>query len=1212
MNSVKSLSSITICLCIQLSLCLLGSSASASSSLWGKKIKFTPRLCVWQLQPGTVVPALEELSVCMILRLHFGTEWTGFDYKAPGKSHIELGLRGTSTHLVVWLFGIEKHVKRELNIQDWHSVCLTWSGQAQRLQVYINQTSQNETFLYSALPQQLTPNGTLTLGVSHYVKPNGVVEPETGNNLLGEISLFRMWAREWSAEELRWHRCADGDVVSWDTKQWKHSCPSEADNNLHCAWPSYKIKMWTVIQMRPENCSLSLEEVTRNRLVSIFPRDISVLDISISSPSHACHGVNNSAALVQQPQGSRALSDSTCDKCFSCEVYVNVDPASDVEVVQANITALLSLTFSNDFLNLTSDPNSISVLPVGLYALEEPTTTVGTAVTTSETAPTQSVPGRPANMSTTRAPLDLNETAVEPDTFFRVNITLSMTGSPTKPRDIIEKWVKKQLEVNNTMTVLNLITKENVGKNTEPFNGLMIFHGRQKQYYCTFHVQEYSKNSAAEIKTFIYAALMSEYENGSITVKTMDVAIKHIRPQNCLEETTPTIYGQYIWPEAFPQVNQEMGCKKPKSARAYRLCKLDIENDMTSWAHPNMKNCKPLVTISYLNNITVTTDNAADVVDTIQELVDVQLGTSKELSATDLDTVVEKLKEVVNISTIKPAVGANIVSIVADVLLSKTDVTPVANIVLNLTERMADKMDFQAESVSLTSPLLALSAINVDPDEFNGFTFGVSSVSSDLNPKIFLDPNFQSQPLPDTDATISLPSELHDLFIPGQRNKTRVQFNFYGTQKLFQDPLITNTTQSSWKLNSFIVSASINNSNVSNLKDRVVVTLNHQTPKRPQDNVQCVFWDFQKNGGHGGWNSRGCETQNISSHRTSCLCDHLTHFALLLDISRDPISETDSQIMTVISYLGCGISSIFLGITLLTYIAFEKLRQDHPSKILMNLSAALLGLSMLYLLDSWLSSFSNYGLCIATAAMLHYFLLASFTWMGLEAVHMYLALVKVFNVYIPSYILKFCAAGWGIPLVIVSLVLIVDKDAYGNAVPGEDVSVHQSTDPFCWLQNDVFFYVTVMTFVLLILLCNISVFIVVLIQIRHMKANKRSTYNCSVLHDLRAVASLTVLLGLTWAMGFLSFGPGRVVMMYLFCICNSLQGFFVFLFHCLMKENVRKQWRIHLCCGRFKLSDYSDWSRTMTGGDHRKKNNLVNSDSVASDSTSAVRKVSHS
>lgn len=91
----------------------------------------------------------------------------------------------------------------------------------------------------------------------------------------------------------------------------------------------------------------------------------------------------------------------------------------------------------------------------------------------------------------------------------------------------------------------------------------------------------------------------------------------------------------------------------------------------------------------------------------------------------------------------------------------------------------------------------------------------------------------------------------------------------------------------------------------------------------------------------------------------------------------------------------------------------RKLRQDYPSKILINLSVALLGLNMLFLLDSWLSSFSSYGLCIFTAATLHYFLLASFTWMGLEAVHMYFALVKVFNVYVPSYILKFCAVGWG-------------------------------------------------------------------------------------------------------------------------------------------------------------------------------------------------------
>lgn len=79
----------------------------------------------------------------------------------------------------------------------------------------------------------------------------------------------------------------------------------------------------------------------------------------------------------------------------------------------------------------------------------------------------------------------------------------------------------------------------------------------------------------------------------------------------------------------------------------------------------------------------------------------------------------------------------------------------------------------------------------------------------------------------------------------------------------------------------------------------------------------------------------------------------------------------------------------------------------------MNLSTALLCLNLVFLLDGWIASFDVEALCIAIAALLHYFLLATFTWMGLEAVHMYIALVKVFNTYIRRYILKFCIIGWG-------------------------------------------------------------------------------------------------------------------------------------------------------------------------------------------------------
>lgn len=45
-------------------------------------------------------------------------------------------------------------------------------------------------------------------------------------------------------------------------------------------------------------------------------------------------------------------------------------------------------------------------------------------------------------------------------------------------------------------------------------------------------------------------------------------------------------------------------------------------------------------------------------------------------------------------------------------------------------------MDFQGESVSVTAPSLALSMINADTDRFSGLTFGASSVSSVLIPKV--------------------------------------------------------------------------------------------------------------------------------------------------------------------------------------------------------------------------------------------------------------------------------------------------------------------------------------------------------------------------------------------------------------------------------------------------------------------------------------------
>lgn len=44
---------------------------------------------------------------------------------------------------------------------------------------------------------------------------------------------------------------------------------------------------------------------------------------------------------------------------------------------------------------------------------------------------------------------------------------------------------------------------------------------------------------------------------------------------------------------------------------------------------------------------------------------------------------------------------------------------------------------------------------------------------------------------------------------------------------------------------------------------------------------------------------------------------------------------------------------------------------------------------------------------------------------------MYLALVKVFNSYVSNYMLKFSLVGWGVPMVVVIIVIAVNQDNYG-------------------------------------------------------------------------------------------------------------------------------------------------------------------------------------
>ncbi|MEQ2161114.1 hypothetical protein GOODEAATRI_006397, partial [Goodea atripinnis] len=126
------------------------------------------------------------------------------------------------------------------------------------------------------------------------------------------------------------------------------------------------------------------------------------------------------------------------------------------------------------------------------------------------------------------------------------------------------------------------------------------------------------------------------------------------------------------------------------------------------------------------------------------------------------------------------------------------------------------------------------------------------------------------------------------------------------------------------------------------------------------------------------------------------------------------LSPKDQEIISYITFIGCGISLFALVITVLLFIANRNLRGDDSKKIHINLTVALILLNIHFLSSQAVAATSSTELCLYVALLLHYSLLASFTWMVLEGFHLCLLLVKVFNIYIRRYLLKLSVVGWDV------------------------------------------------------------------------------------------------------------------------------------------------------------------------------------------------------
>ncbi|XP_072177359.1 adhesion G-protein coupled receptor G2-like [Diadema setosum] len=412
-------------------------------------------------------------------------------------------------------------------------------------------------------------------------------------------------------------------------------------------------------------------------------------------------------------------------------------------------------------------------------------------------------------------------------------------------------------------------------------------------------------------------------------------------------------------------------------------------------------------------------------------------------------------------------------------------------------------------------------------------------------------------PRPEIDASIYLPEGILNFLPPIFLDNDSIPISFFVFEqsKLFQseDQPYDIGPERRLAVGTSVISATVEGVVIEGLPpgqevETVFLERNVTRQDEQVDNRTCVFWEETSLGGR--WSSEGCRREDLPDvNRIRCLCDHLTSFAVLLDLSGD----IGHHALDLLGIIGCVISIVCLIITIVTYLSMKKLRSKQPLQILVNLCLALLGLYLVFVIGID-RRYPTVG-CLIVGLLIHYFLLASMSWMAVEAVNMYLCFVKVFDAHVSKFMQKACLCAWGLPLLVCIIIAALDH------------SVYLGDKTYCFVSPGPALYFGVLLLVAVLLLVNFVIFALVLKRLtcRKTVAAHKADQGATWRRVQNAVA-ITVLLGLTWIFGFLAIGGARFILNILFLLFNSLQGFFVFVMFCLRQKEVRDQWWRWLRC----------------------------------------------
>uniref|UniRef100_A0AC34R9I8 Uncharacterized protein n=1 Tax=Panagrolaimus sp. JU765 TaxID=591449 RepID=A0AC34R9I8_9BILA len=361
------------------------------------------------------------------------------------------------------------------------------------------------------------------------------------------------------------------------------------------------------------------------------------------------------------------------------------------------------------------------------------------------------------------------------------------------------------------------------------------------------------------------------------------------------------------------------------------------------------------------------------------------------------------------------------------------------------------------------------------------------------------------------------------------------------------------------------------------------------------------------------WSENGCQMIETSEDSTKCSCNHLTSFAILMDVNAnlDMLTGRNAIALDLITIIGCALSIICLLLSFMIFTLFRSLYNVRHA-IHANLCLCLLIAELLFVLGidkpQHLTSCRGRNaialdlITIIGCALSIICLLLSFMIFTLfrslynvrHAIHANLCLclliaelLFVLGIDKPQHLTScrgvaislhyfFLAAfcwmlleGYQLYMMLIQVFEPNRSRIYmyyiiGYGLPAIIVAISASltwenygTLTYCWINVRTSTIWAFVIPIIVVILTNIIILFIALRVVLSVKSRDRTTTQ-KILGWLKGSAMLLCLLGITWIFGFLTAIPQTsIIFAYIFAILNCLQGVFIFILHVMFNDKVR-------------------------------------------------------